>query len=41
MLISLEDHCIHCAMRFEFKTSNNKAEYEALLEDYASPNRCE
>ena len=31
MLISLERHKIHCALRFEFKVSNNKTEYEALI----------
>ena len=31
MLISPEGHKIHCAIRFEFKTSNNEAEYEALM----------
>ena len=31
MLISLEGHKIHCVVRFEFKTSNNKAKYEALI----------
>ena len=31
MLISPEGHKIHCAMRFGFKASNNKAEYEALI----------
>ena len=31
MLISLEGHKIHCAIRFGFKASNNEAEYEALI----------
>ena len=31
MLISPEGHKIHCAIRFEFKASNNEAEYEALI----------
>ena len=31
MLISPEGHKIHCAIRFVFKASNNKAEYEALI----------
>ena len=31
MLISLEGHKIYCAIRFGFKTSNNEAEYEALI----------
>ena len=31
VLISLEDHKIHCAIMFNFKASNNEAEYEALL----------
>ena len=31
MLISPEGHKITCALRFGFKASNNKAEYEALL----------
>ena len=31
VLISPEDHKIHCALRFGFKASNNEAEYEALL----------
>ena len=31
MLISLEGLKIHCAIRFGFKVSNNKAEYEALI----------
>ena len=31
MLISLEEHKIYCVIRFGFKASNNKAEYEALI----------
>ena len=31
MLISLEGYKIHCVIRFGFKASNNKAEYEALI----------
>ena len=31
MLISPEGDKIHCAIRFGFKTSNNEAEYEALI----------
>ena len=31
MLISPEGHKIHCVIRFGFKTSNNEAEYEALI----------
>ena len=31
MSISSEGHKIHCAIRFGFKTSNNKAEYEDLI----------
>ncbi|PON60684.1 Ribonuclease H [Parasponia andersonii] len=31
MLISPEGHNIHCALRFGFPASNNKAEYEALI----------
>ena len=31
MLISPEGHKIYCAIRFGFKASNNKAEYEALI----------
>ena len=31
MLISLEGHKIHCAMRFGFKASNNEVEYKALI----------
>ena len=31
MLISPEGHKITCALRFDFKVSNNEAEYEALL----------
>ena len=31
MLISPEGHKIHCALRFRFHVSNNKAEYEALI----------
>ena len=31
MLISPEGHKIHYAICFGFKTSNNKAEYEALI----------
>ena len=31
ILVSLEGHQIHCALRFKFKASSNKAEYEALI----------
>lgn len=31
ILVSLEQHRIHHAMRFGFKASNNKAEYEAFI----------
>lgn len=31
MLISPEGHRILCALRFSFPTTNNEAEYEALL----------
>ena len=31
VLISPEDHKIHCALRFGFKALNKEAEYEALL----------
>ena len=31
MLIGLEGHKIHYAVRFGFKASNNEAEYEALI----------
>ena len=31
ILISPEGHLMHCALRFEFKASNNEAEYEALI----------
>ena len=31
MLISHEGHKIHYAIRFGFPTSNNEAEYEALI----------
>ena len=31
MLISPERHKIHCALCFGFPTSNNKAEYDALI----------
>ncbi|PON72858.1 Ribonuclease H, partial [Parasponia andersonii] len=31
VLISLEGHNIHYALRFKFPTSNNEAEYEALI----------
>ena len=31
MLISLEGHNIHYAVRFRFPASNNEAEYEALI----------
>ena len=33
MLISLKGHKIYCVIRFGFKTSNNKAKYEALIAD--------
>ena len=31
ILITPEEHRIHCALRFGFNASNNEAEYEALL----------
>ena len=31
MLISTENHRIHCTLRFGLKASNNKAEYKALI----------
>ena len=31
ILITPENHRIHCALRFGFNASNNEAEYEALL----------
>ena len=31
ILVSLEGHRIHSALRFRFKASNNEAEYEALI----------
>ena len=31
MLISLKEHKIHYVVRFGFKASNNKVEFEALL----------
>ena len=31
ILVSHEGHRMHCAIRFEFKDSNNEAEYEALI----------
>ena len=31
ILISSKGHRMHCALRFEFKASNNQAEYEALI----------
>ena len=31
ILVSPEGHRMHCALRFEFKASNNEAEYEALI----------
>ena len=31
ILVSPEGHRVHCALRFGFKTSNNEAEYEALV----------
>lgn len=31
MLVSLKEHKLNCAMRFDFKASNNVVEYEALL----------
>ena len=31
ILVSLEEHRMHCALRFEFKASNNEVEYEALI----------
>ena len=30
-LISLENHHIHCALRFGFEASNNESEYKALI----------
>ena len=38
MLISLEGHKIHYAVRFGFKASNNKAEYEALIAGFRLAN---
>ena len=31
ILVSLEGHRVHCALRFDFKASNNEAEYEVLI----------
>ena len=31
ILINPEEHRVHCALRFDFKASNNKAEYEVLI----------
>ena len=31
ILINPEEYRVHCALRFGFKASNNKAEYEALI----------
>ena len=31
ILVSPKGHRIHCALRFGFKASNNKADYEALI----------
>ena len=31
ILVSLEGHRMHCALRFGFKASNNETEYEALI----------
>ena len=31
MLMSPENHCINCALRFGFKALNNEAEYKALI----------
>ena len=31
MLVSVKEHKITCALRFDFKASNNEADYEALL----------
>ena len=31
ILVSPEGHGMHCALRFRFKASNNKADYEALI----------
>ena len=31
MLISPEEHRIHCALCFGFRASNNEAKYEALI----------
>ena len=31
ILVSLEGHRMHCALRFRFKASNNEAKYEVLI----------
>ena len=31
ILVNREGHRMHCALRFGFKASSNKAEYEALI----------
>ena len=31
ILVSPEGHRMRCALRFDFKASNNEAEYEALI----------
>ena len=31
MVINPEGHKIYCAIRFEFKASNNKAKYKTLI----------
>ena len=31
ILISLEEHKIHCAIRFGFNAANNETKYEALI----------
>ena len=31
ILVSPEGHRLHCALKFDFKASNNEAEYEALI----------
>ncbi|KAL2490768.1 Ribonuclease H [Abeliophyllum distichum] len=37
VLISPEGHKLNCALRFDFKATNNVAEYEALRLDFAWP----
>lgn len=36
LLVSLEGHKFNCAMRFDFKPSNDVAEYKALLASLGS-----